>query len=341
VRRASGPVLMFCTSRLVFDDTEGVGSRFDVLRPRTRFWLYLGHRVQFSYFTLLNSFSEVSSASGPVFMFCAPIFIFGGSEGVGSRFLILRPFTRFRQNRGRRVTISYFALPNSFTTVSRASGPVFLFSSLEIAFGGTEGVWSCFHILRAQTRFRRYRWRRVPFSSFAIPFGGAEGVGSRFNVLHFRTHFRRFRGRQVPFSCFALSNSFSTVPRVSGPVFIFCAPELVFGGTDSLGSHFHVLRSRNRFQRYRRSWVPFSCFALPDSFSAILWASSPFFLFCTPKLVFDSTDSLGSHFHVFAPEHIFGGTDSVGSRFHVPRPRTHFRQNLERRVTFSCFALPN
>jgi Plant mobile domain len=42
-------------------------------------------------------------------------------------------------------------------------------------------------------------------------------IGSRFHVLRAPTHFRRYRGRQVPFSCFALLDSFSAVPRASGP----------------------------------------------------------------------------------------------------------------------------
>jgi hypothetical protein len=51
-----------------------------------------------------------------------------------------------------------------------------------------------------------------------------------------------------------------------GPVFMFCALGLIFGGTEGAGSSFHVLRSRARFGRYRGRCVPFSCFALPDSF---------------------------------------------------------------------------
>jgi hypothetical protein len=107
-------------------------------------------------------------------MFCGPEHFFGGAEGVGSRFRVLRAGTRFRRKRGCRIR---------------------------------------FHVLRARTHFRRYRGRPIPFSCFALPdisvvvpspsgsvfkfsapglvFGITDGVGSRFYVLHSRTNFRR------------------------------------------------------------------------------------------------------------------------------------------------------
>jgi hypothetical protein len=107
---------------------------------------------------------------------------------------------------------------------------------------------------------------------FWIPgliFDGTEGVGSRFHVLRAPTRFRRYRGRQVSFSCFERPESFSAVPRASRPILMFCAPEhvfdstegvafrfflfctlgIVFGGSEGVGSRFHVLNSRTRFQR--------------------------------------------------------------------------------------------
>jgi hypothetical protein len=71
---------------------------------------------------------------------------------------------------------------------------------------------------------------------------------------------------------------------VAGPFFMFCAPGLVFGGNEGVGSHFHVshfhvLRSRPRFRRYRGRQVPFSCFALPDSFSTVMRAWDPDLMF--------------------------------------------------------------
>jgi hypothetical protein len=161
-----------------------------------------------------------------------------------------------------------------------------MFCAPGLAFGGTEGVRSLFHVLPSRTSFRRYRGRPVPFSRFALPdsfsaeprasvpvlmfcapgliFGGTEGVGSRFHVLRARTLYRRYRGRRILFSCFAFPDSFSAVPRVSAPFFKFCAPGLVFDGTDGVGSLYHVLRSRPSFRRYRGCRVPFSSFALSD-----------------------------------------------------------------------------
>jgi hypothetical protein len=140
---------------------------------------------------------------------------------------------------------------------------------------------------------------------FCVPglvFGGTGCGVSHFHVLRSRTHFRQYRGRRVPFSCFMLPTSFLAVPRTSDPVFMFCAPRLIFGGTKVVGSRFHVLRFRTQFRRYRGRQVPFSCFAIGL---------------------------------------VFGGTRSGGSLFHVVRSLTHFRRYRVRRVPFSCFALPH
>jgi hypothetical protein len=272
VPRASGPVFLFCAPGIIFDGIGGVG-------------------VPFSCFALPDSFSAVPRVSGPVFMFCAHRIIFSGTKVVGSLFHVLRSRNHFQRYRWRRVPFSCIALLDSFSSETRASGLVFMFSAPRLVFGGIGGVRSRFHVLRALTHFRRYRGRQVPFSYFALPdsflavlwasgpvflfcavgfvFGGTDGVGSHFHVLRSRTHFRRYRGRRVFFSCFALSDSFSAVPRASGLIFMFCALGLVFGGTEGVGSRFHVLRSQNRFQRYRGRRVPLPCFALPDTFSAI------------------------------------------------------------------------
>jgi hypothetical protein len=162
--------------------------------------------------------------SGPVFISCAPGLVFGGTEGVESHFNILRSRTSFQRYLRRRVPLSCFALQYTFSAVRRASGPVVMFCVFALIFGCTKVVGSRFHILLSQTRFRRYRVRRVPFSSFAPP------------------------------------NSFSAVLSASGPVFIFCAPGLIFGGTEGVGSLFNVLRARTSFRRYRQFGVPFSCF---------------------------------------------------------------------------------
>jgi hypothetical protein len=150
-------------------------------------------------------------------MFCASELIFGGTEGVPSRFHVFRSQTHFRRYRGRRVSFSCFALPDSFWTVARASAPVFMFC--------VPGLFFC----------------------------GTERVESRFHVLRFRIRFRRYRGRPFPYSCFPLPVMFSAVPRASGPVFMFCArglfcpPELIFNSTKGVPSRFHVLRCRTHF----------------------------------------------------------------------------------------------
>jgi hypothetical protein len=231
---------MFSATGHVFGGTEGVGSHFLILHARNHFRRYRGRRVLFSCFALPNSFSAIPRSSGVVFMFCAPELIFGGTEGVGSsfhvlrsglvfggtvvirpRFQVVRARNLFRLYRGRQIPFLCFSFPKMFLAVQRASGLVFMFCAPRHVFGDTEGVGSRFYVLRSRTRF-----------------DDTEGVGSHFHVLRSRTRFRRYIGRQVPFSCFALPDSFSVVPRVSGPVFLFCAPELNFGGNDGVGSRF-------------------------------------------------------------------------------------------------------
>jgi hypothetical protein len=191
-----------------------------------------------------KSFSAVPRASGPVFTFCALGIDFGGTEGVPSCFHVFRSRKCFRRYRGRRVPFSCFALPNSFSTVLRASCPIIYVLRSRTRFRRYRGHRvSFFLFLHVRTHFRRFRGHWVPFSystRSVLIFGGTEGVVSRFHVLCSRSRFRRYRGCLVPFSCFVLLNSFSAVPSVSGPVFIIYAPGLVFGGTESVGSCFHV-----------------------------------------------------------------------------------------------------
>jgi hypothetical protein len=154
------------------------------------------------------------------------------------------------------------------------------------------------------------------FCALRIVFGRIEYVGSRFNVLCSRTSFLRYRRRLLPFSCFASPDTFSTVLRASGNVFLFCTPGLIFGDTGGVGSRFHILPARTHFRLYRGRRVPFSCFARPKSFFAVTTASFLVFMFC-------------------APRHVFGGAEDVGSPFHVLRARTRFRRNRGRRVPIS------
>jgi hypothetical protein len=133
------------------------------------------------------------------------------------------------------VPFSCFVLPDLFLAVRRVSGPVFMFCAPELFFGVTEGFESRFH-----------------FCAPGLISSGTEGVWSRFHGWRSRTRFGWYRDCRVPFSCFALLDSFWPLPRVSGPVFFFCAPGLVSGGIGGVGSRFHVLRSRTHFRRYRR-----------------------------------------------------------------------------------------
>jgi hypothetical protein len=160
------------------------------------------------------------------------------------------------------------------------------------------------------------------FCAPGLVLSGTECVESRFHILRCRTHFRRYRGRRFQFSCFALPHSFWVVPRASGPVFMFCAPGLILGGTEGVGYRFHILRSRTPFGRYRGRRVPFPCFALPKSFGVVPRATGPVFMVCAPRLN-------------------FSGTEGPMSRFHVLRSRTRFRRNRGHRVPFTCFALPD
>jgi hypothetical protein len=283
-------------------------------------------------------FSAVPRASCPVFMFYASGLNFGS-------------------DRGRPISFSWFSPPDLSSTIPRASGTVFLFCTAGLIFGATEGVRSRFHVSRARTHFRRYRWRRVPFSCIARPysfstvpkasppvfifcasgfiflavpmasctvfiFDGTGGVGSRFHVLRSRTRFWRYRGRRDPFSTFALPDSF-------------------FDGTEGVGSRFHVLRSRTCFRQYRGCRVPFSCFVLPDSFSAVPRASDLVFMLRAPELIsLAAPRASGTIFMFCPPGIIFDGTEGVPCRFQFFRSETRFRRKRGRRVPFSSFALP-
>jgi hypothetical protein len=220
----------------------------------------------------------VPSASGPVILFCTVGLILGGIEGVGSSLHVLRFQTRFGRYRGRRVPFSCFLLPYSFATITWAPSPVLIFYAAELVLRGIKGVGAQihilrsrtrFHVLRFRTRFQRYRGCRVPFSCFRS-----------------RTHFRRYHGRRDPVSCFVLCDSIWAVPRASSPVFIFYAP--------------------NPFWAVPRVSVPNSCFALPDTFLAIPRSSGLVFMFCAPRLVSGCTERVGSRFHVLRYQTRFG-----------------------------------
>jgi hypothetical protein len=228
--------------------------------------------------------------------------IFGGTEGFESRFLVLRSRTRFRRYRQRPVPFSCFALPNSFSAVLRASSPAFMFCAPEPVFGDTGDVGSIF---------------AFPDSFSAVP----RALGPVF-MCFAPGRVRRYRQRRVPFSCFAHPDSFSAKSKALGPVFKFCAQGHNFGRTEGVRSRFNGLRSRTHVRRYRWRRLPFSCFALPESFSV----PSLVFMFCAPEPVFGGTECVGSRFHVLRPRFIFDSIDGVGYYFHVLRSRTHFQR---------------
>jgi hypothetical protein len=123
---------------------------------------------------------------------------------------------------------------------------------------------------------------------------------------------------------------------------MFYAPGLIFGKNVGVGSRFHVLRTWTRFWRRGGRRVPFSSFALPDSFSAVLRASGLVFMFCAPVLIFGCIVDVMSRFHGLRfPELVFGRTEGVVSRSHVLRTRFRFRRNRGCQVPFSCFAHPD
>jgi hypothetical protein len=229
-----------------------VPTYFHVLRPNSFSCFVLTD----SCFALPDIFLAVPRASNPFFMFPAPGHVFSRTEVVESLFHVLRSRSHFRRYRGRRVPFSCFERPDSFSALSGASSPVFMFSAPRLIFGGTEGVRSCLHVLRARTRFRWYR------------------------------------GRRILFSCFVLQYFILAVPRVSGPVFKFSAPGLIFDGTEGVGSRFHFMRSQTHFRWYRGHWVPFSCFARRTRFRRYRGRQVLFLMFCAPGLIFGGTEGV-------------------------------------------------
>jgi hypothetical protein len=288
---------MFRAPRLVLGATEGVISHFHIFHSQTCFRRYRWNQVSFSCFALPDLFWAVPMALGLVFMFCAPEPVLGGTDGVRSRFHVLRSRTRFGRYRWHQVPFSCFALPDSFSVVPRASTSIFMFHTPDSFLAVPRSSGPVFM-----------------FYAPGIVFGGTEGVEFRFNVWRFHVGFRRYRGRRVLFSYFAILDSFGAVPWVSGPVLMFCtlrlvlgategvislfiffAPGLIFGVNEGTRYHFHVLRSRTSFGRYRWRSVSFSCFALHNPFWAVPMAPVSFSFFALPNpfwVVARSPDSI-------------------------------------------------
>jgi hypothetical protein len=235
--------------------------------------------------------------------------------------------------------------PNSFSAVPRASAPVIMFCAPRHVSDGAEGIGSRFHVFAPEHVSTVGRASGPIFIFFSsrtrVRRGGSEGVGSSLQVLRSRTHFRGYRGRRVLFSCFALLDTFLAVRKASGPIFLFCAPGHAFCGADDVGTCFHVLRSRTRFQRYRGRLVPFSCFARLDAPAAVPTVSGPIFVFCAPGHVFGGAEGVGSCFRVLRSRTIFQRFRGRRSSLIFLRSRSQFRRYLGHRVTFSCCALPD
>jgi hypothetical protein len=195
----------------------------------TRSRRYRGRHVQCTCFMLVDPFSTVQRATDPVLMFYAPGLIFGGTEGVKSNFLFCAPRLVFG---GTKTVRSHF-----------------IFYAPKLVFGCTVG---------ADTTFM--------FCAQGPILGSTKGVGSNFHISRYRTHFRQYRGRQLQFSFRALPDSFSAVPRVPGPIFMFCAPGVFFSSTEGALSSFYVLRSRTHCRQYHEHRVQFSCFSLQIHF---------------------------------------------------------------------------
>jgi hypothetical protein len=109
---------------------------------------------------------------GSVFMFCAPGLLLGGTKGVRSTIHVLRTRTYFRRYRGCVVQYSFFALPDTFLAKLRVRGPIFMFCVLRFILGGPMGVIS-----------------GIMFCALGFVFGGTEGAGP---VLRSLTHFLRY-----------------------------------------------------------------------------------------------------------------------------------------------------
>jgi hypothetical protein len=134
---------------------------------------------------LSDSFLMISRVWGPVFNFNAPGRIFGGTEGIGSRFQVPRSQTHVRLYRGHQVKFSSSTPPNTFSAVLRVSGPTFKFRALGLIFSGTESARSscqiaCSRVLDSFSGVHRV-WRHVfKFRAIVLVFCGNEDVGSYF-----------------------------------------------------------------------------------------------------------------------------------------------------------------
>jgi hypothetical protein len=113
-------------------------------------------------------------------MFYAPKLIFGGTEGARSIFMSCDSGLFFGGTEVVGSNFLVFAVPYPFSAVPRASGLIFMFCTLGRVFGDTDA--------------------RGPNFMFYAPefvFGDTEGAGCRFFVLRCWTHFWRYREHRV------------------------------------------------------------------------------------------------------------------------------------------------
>jgi hypothetical protein len=167
----------------------------------------------------------------------------------------------------------------------------------------------------------------VPFSCFVLPNSFLAVPWTSGPVFMFCAPglvFGSAEGDRSRFFCFALPDSFLAVPRASGLVFMFGAPEPVCGGTKGAESSFYVLRSRTRLPPYRWRQVNFSCFSLSDPFSVILRAPSPVFMFYALASFYAVSKARGLVFMLCAPRS-FSAVPRWWSSLHVLRSQTRFR----------------
>jgi hypothetical protein len=99
--------------------------------------------------------------------------------------------------------------------------------------------------------------------------------------------------------------------------------------------------SQTRFLWFKGHLIPFSCFAILNSFGPVPRASGRMFMFSLPYSFSTVPRASGLVIMFCAQKLIFSGTEGVGSRFYILCFRNHFRRYQGRRVTFSCFTLPN
>jgi hypothetical protein len=80
---------------------------------------------------------------------------------------------------------------------------------------------------------------------------------------------------------------------------MFYAIGIIFGCTEGIRSHFHVLRTRTHFRLYRGRQGPYFMLSAPGLvLGDIECVPSPVFMLRAPRLVLGITEGVRSNFHV-------------------------------------------